>query len=168
MNQRSASQWCCVTWRVDLSSTCAISSYCCSWSTMYEIVWDPVYAINQCCALDMRFPQTQAECASAAAGFTATICKNSPLRYVVGAVDGLFIKRNARRLSETLHVQRYFNGHKMGFGLNLQAACDHSLRFIGVFCGGRCRAVWCIHCGAGQLPSARTQHDPVLVSVICT
>jgi DDE superfamily endonuclease len=108
--------------------------YCCSWSTMYEIVWDAVYAINQCGALDMRFPQTQAECASAAAGFTATICKNSPLRYVVGAVDGLFIKRNAPRLSETLHVQRYFNGHKMGFGLNLQAACDHSLRFIGASC----------------------------------
>ena len=108
--------------------------YNCARSTMYEVVWDTVDSINKTPSLALNFPSTQAECAAAAAGFKALICKNGVVKGVVAAVDGLFIKRRAPSIRETLHVTRFFNGHKMGYGLNLQAACDSRLRFVGASC----------------------------------
>ncbi len=81
---------------------------------MYYVVWDVVGSINNCASLALKFPTTQAECAQSAAEFRALICKNGVVNGVVAAVDGLFIKRRAPTIRETLHAKRFFNGHKMG------------------------------------------------------
>jgi hypothetical protein len=100
--------------------------YKCHRSTMYSVVWDTVSAINDHPDLALRWPSSREEVDANAAGFT----KNTVFTGCVAAIDGLFVKKVAPSATETPHVLRYFNGHKMGYGINLQAACDARCRFV--------------------------------------
>ncbi len=55
-------------------------------------------------------------------------------RHCVGAIDGLFIKTQQPRQKEVGNVRAYYSGHKKGFGLNMQAACDAQCRIIAFAC----------------------------------
>ena len=65
-------------------------------------------------------------------------CGRSTMYYVVWDVVGsinncasLALKfPTTQAVLETLHAKRFFNGHKMGYGLNLQAACAFCWRVL--------------------------------------
>lgn len=47
-------------------------------------------------------------------------------------MDGLFIRCKAPTASETANVTAYYSGSKSGYGINVQATCDHNMRFCNV------------------------------------
>jgi hypothetical protein len=58
----------------------------------------------------------------------------SIFRHCVGAIDGLFIKTQQPRQKEVGNVRAYYSGHKKGYGLNMQAACNAQCRIIAFAC----------------------------------
>lgn len=85
----------------------------------------------------VEWPSSQEQLDALEAGFAARSGprRGAPiLRGCIGAVDGLFIKTRAPRKKETRNQLAYWSGHKRAYGLNVQAVCSSSLRFMAVSC----------------------------------
>ncbi len=101
-----------------------------SMQSIYDSVWGVVDVINNTPELDFHFPSkvqhqeiTAVFCAWSGAGFNN----------VVGGIDGLVICTAMPTLSEheTMNCGQmsFWCHHKDKYGLNLQAICDHNLKF---------------------------------------
>ncbi len=104
-------------------------------NTAYQIVWSTIAAINNCKALALPFDLDDAsKCAERASFFQRRSSAPAIFSHVVGAIDGLFIRIQGRSLRDTANPRSYFNGHKQGYGVNLQVVCDAFCRVIAASC----------------------------------
>ena len=52
----------------------------------------------------------------------------------VGIIDGLLCPIIRPQQNEVGHVRSFFSGHYQRYGINVQACCDHKLRFMAFTC----------------------------------
>ena len=101
--------------------------------SVLESVWGVVDAINATTFLDYSFPSHEQQ-RKIAAGFQAK--SGADFNNVVGAIDGLVICTRMPNLAESIAMnigQTNFRCHRKDkYGLNLQAICDHNLKFTWV------------------------------------
>jgi hypothetical protein len=101
--------------------------------SIYVSMWGVVDAINSTPELDFHFPNHEQQ-QEIATGF----CRQSGARSnnVVGVIDGLVVCTLMPCLSECLFMncgQANFQCHqKDEYGLNLQAICNHNLKFTWI------------------------------------
>ena len=99
--------------------------------TVYKVVWDTMKVIAKTEALDFRSVDlTRAACADRAAAFAKRSSAPEIFKSVVGAIDGLFIRIIGRPTTEVLNADKYYSGHKKGYGVNLQVLCDAYCRIL--------------------------------------
>ena len=103
-------------------------------SSVYQIVWSTIAVINTCSSLAFNFDSSLSACRERAATFQARSGSPDAFSGCVGAIDGLFIRVTARSKSEVTNPRSFYNGHKHGFGVNLQVICDAYCRVIGASC----------------------------------
>ena len=99
--------------------------------SFYSIVWRTIHAIIQSKDPNLdniKFPETQDECAAAAADFK-NISRRGAICNCVTAVDGYLLSIITPSAKEVGNVRSYFSGHYQSNGCNVQAACDAHLRF---------------------------------------
>ena len=101
--------------------------------SVLESVWGVVDAINATTFFDYSFPSHEQQ-RKIAAGFKAK--SGADFNNVVGAIDGLVICTRMPNLAESIAMnigQTNFRCHRKDkYGLNLQAICDHNLKFTWV------------------------------------
>ena len=101
--------------------------------SVLESVWGVVDAINATTFFDYSFPSHEQQ-RKIAAGFQAK--SGADFNNVVGAIDGLVICTRLPNLDESIAMnigQTNFRCHRKDkYGLNLQAICDHNLKFTWV------------------------------------
>jgi hypothetical protein len=114
-------------------------------ASFYRCLHRGVSAILRCSELDIKLPTTTAEIYSAAAAFKRKSTEGV-LDGCVGCVDGMLTKIATPTRQEAGNVRSYFSGHYYHMGLNIQAACDHSCRFIffAVAAPGGSRNLWAL------------------------
>eukprot|EP00918_Siedleckia_nematoides_P047149 GHVU01103302.1.p1 GENE.GHVU01103302.1~~GHVU01103302.1.p1 ORF type:complete len:437 (+),score=23.73 GHVU01103302.1:149-1459(+) len=95
--------------------------------SFYRAVHAGMAAVCCCMELDYHFPRTTEEVNAAAYAF-ALLSDNRVVRGCVGAMDGLLVRIQAPRPSETGHVRSFFSGHYHCYGVNVLAVCDHLCR----------------------------------------
>ena len=104
-----------------------------SLASVYYLVWGVIDAINTTKGLAYRFP-THDEQKEIARGFQAR--SGAGFSKVIGAIDGLIIciLKPCLKYSRKANCgQVNFRCHRKDkYGLNLQAICDHRLKFIWV------------------------------------
>ena len=105
-----------------------------SYTDVYKSVWLVVDAINSCPELQIRFPVDYAAQQELADAFKK---KSFPgFDNCVGCIDGMLVWTNKPSKGSLrnagLGARKFFCGRKKKFGLNLQAICDHLLRFMDV------------------------------------
>ena len=98
-------------------------------TTFYHYTHRVIAAINTCKALDYKLPTEPHEVERAAADFAA-ISSHGVLQGCIGALDGLLVKTITPSKNEVPHVKAYYSGHYAHYGINMQAICDSSCRFI--------------------------------------
>ena len=100
-------------------------------ASVYYLVWGGIDAINTTESLAYRFPNHD-EQEEIARGFLAR--SGAGFSNVIGAIDGLIIciLKPCLKFSRVSNCgQANFRCHRKDkFGLNLQAICDHNLKFI--------------------------------------
>jgi hypothetical protein len=106
-------------------------------SSFYCICWQTIFTLYDCEQLKISFPQTNEECREVASAF-ASISRGEAIVNCVGAIDGYLLHTAAPPKSVIGNVRSYFSGHYQQYGVNIQACCDHLLRFtyIAVACPG--------------------------------
>ena len=101
--------------------------------SVYDSVWGVIDVINNTPELDFHFPSKEQQ-HEIAAGFCAR--SGAGFDNVVGAIDGLVICTLMPSLSECEAMncgQSNFRCHRKDkYGLNLQAICDHNLKFTWI------------------------------------
>jgi hypothetical protein len=104
-----------------------------SLQSVYNSIWGVVDVINVTAKLKYQVPDHEQQ-REIAAGFCAQ--SEAGFDSVVGAIDGLVVCTIMLTLSECKHMncgQANFRCHqKDKYGLNLQAICEHNLKFWGV------------------------------------
>ena len=102
-----------------------------SYQSVFDSVWGVVDAINATTFFNYSFP-THTQQRAIAAGFKSM--SGAGFFNVVGAIDGLVICTRLPSLLECIIMnigQANFRCHRKDkYGLNLQAICDHNLKFI--------------------------------------
>ena len=76
----------------------------------------------------IRLPQTSEELQQLANGFSSISSSDGLFDGCVGAIDGWLC--STIQPPDVINKRDYFSGHYQCFGLNIQAVCDHKLRFI--------------------------------------
>lgn len=79
-------------------------------------------------SLQIRMPQSAEEFKDLADGFNALSGADGLFHGCIGALDGWLCCTVQPR--DVTNQRDYFSGHYQCFGLNIQAICDHKLRFI--------------------------------------
>ena len=105
-------------------------------TAFYDTLWKTIGAIVKSKHFELdniQFPQTLDECTEAATSFES-ISHACAIRNCVSVIDGYLLKIETPTSKEVGNVRSYFSGHYQCYGVNVQAACDHSCRFtfIGV------------------------------------
>ena len=86
--------------------------------------------MNLCDLLKLKFPTSAAEICKAQAQF-CDISSNNVISGCVGAIDGLlFVIKCPSMKDSNNNPSSYYSGHYCCHGLNIQAICDASCRFI--------------------------------------
>ena len=102
-----------------------------SYTSIYRSVWGVVDAVNSTKELEFSFP-SHAEQRKNAAGFYEM--SGAMFNNVIGALDGLLIwitKPSFSWCRKSKCGEAQYKCHRKDkFGMNLQAMCDHKLRFI--------------------------------------
>ncbi len=83
------------------------------------------------------FPQILTDCQSAANGWAAISGPTGDrglFKTAIAMIDGILVRMQAPSSSDTNKAEDYRSGHKKAYGVNVQAACDSSLRFVFVSC----------------------------------
>ncbi len=105
-------------------------AYFCSATSIYRCRDQYIDDILTCQALAIRFPETPEEINAAVDGFSAR-SSNNVICGCIRTLDGFLAKINCPSMTDSASSQdAYFSGHYQCHGLNVQAACDHKLRFI--------------------------------------
>lgn len=87
-------------------------------------------AVRACEEIAIKLPQNDAEREELARGFSSISGADGLFHGCVGAIDG-WLCSTIQPIDRDIHNKRdYFSGHYQCFGLNIQAICDHKLRFI--------------------------------------
>ena len=87
-------------------------------------------ALFDCNELAIKLPQTASEVEQLANGFSSVSSSEGLFDGCVGAIDG-WLCQTIQPIDRNIRNKRdYFSGHYQCFGLNIQAICDHKLRFI--------------------------------------
>lgn len=98
-------------------------------SSFYRCLHKGISAILSCSQLAITLPTTTREVDHAAAAFKMESTEGL-LDGCVGCVDGMLVKVMTPSRKEAGNVRAYFSGYYHHMDLNIQAACDHSCRFI--------------------------------------
>ena len=105
-----------------------------NYQEVMQSVWKIVDLVNMCEEIKIEFPSSYAEQEKVADGFK----KKSWVQFnnCVGCVDGMlvWISQPSKGVMDSCDVgtSKFFCGRKKKFGMNLQAICDHELRFIDI------------------------------------
>lgn len=104
----------------------------------YNCISKFVAAVNSNNSLDINMPSTADEWETVRKGF-ASRASEPIMAGCVGAIDGYFQTTNSPYRREVGNVLAYYSGHYEDYGVNCQAACDATLRFLyfGVVAPGR-------------------------------
>lgn len=87
-------------------------------------------AVLSCPALQIKLPTDTQALEALAKGFATKSTSDGLINGCVGAIDG-WLCCTIQPIDRDIHNKRdYFSGHYQCFGLNVQAICDHQLRFI--------------------------------------
>lgn len=87
-------------------------------------------AVVACPDLQIKLPTTMAKMEAVAAGFASTSTLDGLFNGCVGAIDG-WLCTTIQPIDRDIQNKRdYHSGHYQCFGLNVQAICDHKLRFL--------------------------------------
>jgi hypothetical protein len=84
-------------------------------------------AVNMAPELDIELPETLEELEELAAGFNELSDMDGLFYGIIGALDGWLCTHNQPRFEA--NPGDYYSGHNQRFGTNVQALCDHKLRF---------------------------------------
>ena len=88
------------------------------------------YSILSNESLAIKLPQTIDELQELANGFNSISSSDGLFHGCVGAIDG-WLCSTIQPIDKDINNNRdYFSGHYQCFGLNIQAICDHKMRFI--------------------------------------
>lgn len=87
-------------------------------STAYQTAFRAIAALNACPQLNCTWPE--GEDVVWAAGVFENRSSFGVIRKCVGAMDGLFIRMIRPTAKESAEPNRFFSGHKKGFGMNFQ------------------------------------------------
>ena len=103
-----------------------------SFASIYSSVWGVVDAVNKCDELKFEFPNHSQQ-KTIARGFKGM--SGAGFSTVIGAIDGILIwilKPTAKQCKDLgIANDGQFRCHRKDkYGLNMQAICDHKLRFI--------------------------------------
>jgi len=98
-------------------------------ASFYRIVWATIRIINQCENLEIKFPQTNAQCLELAEGFRP-LNEKGAIKGCVGAMDGWLLKIFTPPKNAVGNVCSFFSGHYQCYGLNIQAVCNHHCHFL--------------------------------------
>lgn len=102
-------------------------------SAVYETVWKVLDCINECEKLSINFPN-HAQQKNIARGFFER--SGAGFKNVIGAIDGLlvWINKPPKKVCKNIKCNegKFKCGRKDKFGFNLQAICDHKLRFTWI------------------------------------
>ena len=101
-----------------------------AFTSIYKTIWSTIRVINECEGLTMRFDTSHEACRERSAAFRRRSSAPDSFSSCVGAVDGLFIRTERPSLSEHPKPSCFYNGHKQGFGVNMQAVCDSFCRIL--------------------------------------
>ena len=103
--------------------------------SFYRVVWKTMYAIVRCKNLQIMWPDTKELAVQNAAGFSS-ISTNRVMTECVAVLDGYHMKIATPPKKEVHNVMSYFSGHYQMYGINIQAACDHTCHFLFIGVGG--------------------------------
>lgn len=118
-----------------------MDGHCVAKSTAYAVVHRVVDALNRCRALDVVWPE--GEDVEHQAKLYQIRSTNDVILKGIGAMDGLFVRVIKPEVKYHRHSKLFFSGHKVGFGVNLQASDRSTICFPYERCVGRsvCRLV---------------------------
>ena len=109
---------------------CALAGL--STSTFYNAVWELTEAVLSTPELQMIMPVWDAKWRQrAAAGFQRH--GDSPLRNIIGALDGISVRQERPTAAEVMCTTDYWS-RKGFFALNVQAICDSNYEFLWMSC----------------------------------
>jgi hypothetical protein len=112
-----------------------IASHGISHSSIWNLIWRIVNAINECEQLQIRFPTDHSIQRQIAASFK----EKSQVGFdnCIGCIDGLLICTE-KPMEKFTHMMKtgsraFYCGQKIQFGYNMQAVCDSEGRFLSVW-----------------------------------
>ena len=105
-------------------------------TAFYDVVWRAIRALLNVEELQIKFPQSVDECATAAAKFHS-ISDSEAISNCVAVFDGYHLETLTPRKKEVDNVRSFFSGHYQTYGINIQAAFDHLCRFIYLAIAGQ-------------------------------
>ena len=97
-------------------------------TTFYEALHTVSKAIKKCSFLELKFPQTPAECEEAANDFMSC-SRGGAICQCVGFIDGYLAEVKQVTSSDHCNPRAFYSGHYNCPGLNVQAVCDSKCRF---------------------------------------
>ena len=100
-----------------------------------EVMTATMDAILECEELEIEFPLMSDQCLAAARGFQS-IDDDHPIDTCVCAIDGFFLEFGQGMSIEPSEIKDYYSPDYYNYGINIQAACDHHLRFVYLGVGG--------------------------------
>lgn len=100
-------------------------------ATFYWLCYEIIDAILACDDLAIQFPETAAEISESIQGFK-NISTGGVVDGCVACLDGFLLLIQPPSPNETGNVMSYYSGHYAAYGINIQAACDSSCRFVYV------------------------------------
>ena len=108
-----------------------------SYAQAYHSINDFISAVLTSPELTISFPQTSEQWEEVRRGF-ANKSKHNVFVGCVGAVDGFLQKTIAPSSTDASNIRSYYSGHYESYGVNCQAACDSTLKFLyfGVVASG--------------------------------
>ena len=100
-------------------------------ASFYRVVDQGIAAIIKSDELAIQFPDTDSALQDAATRFRM-LSTNDVIKGCVGAVDGWLCQIKVPAGDEAGNIRSFFSGHYQCYGLNVQACCDSSCKFIHV------------------------------------
>jgi hypothetical protein len=97
--------------------------------SIYRLLYRFLDAVLTAEELRIKFPTEPDEIDAAASAFESK-STHGVMNGCVGALDGLLVHISQPKGKEVKNIRSYYSGHYCCFGMNVQAVCDHRLRFI--------------------------------------
>ena len=99
--------------------------------SFYCVVWQTIFAINNCHDLNIKLPSDVDAIKCIAEGFQRKSTGDGAMEGCIGALDGFLLRITAPSKNECGgNVTAYYSGHYCCYGLNVQALCDSDCQFL--------------------------------------